>query len=93
MGPVLAMLISHLVSVVVTDLDVVGVPVDEPEADPPLVVDRDRVLASAVAFQCVEPIAGWNLQVVDLGREVHILELAAARPATSGGNRLARPVS
>jgi hypothetical protein len=44
------MLIADSVSVVITDLDIVGIPVLEPEADPPLVIDRDRVLALALTL-------------------------------------------
>jgi hypothetical protein len=36
---------------IVDDLDVKGVTVTPPEADPPLLVDPDAVLALAIAFQ------------------------------------------
>jgi len=55
---------SHLVSVIVCDLDIVGITIDEPEADAPLVVDRDGVLSLPVLPKLVEPIAGRNLKVI-----------------------------
>jgi len=72
----LAILISHLVSVVVADLDVIGIPALEPEADPPLVIDRDRVLALTIALQPVQSVAWRNFEVIRTCREVYVLELA-----------------
>src|SRR5450759_1164758 len=51
-------------SVVVRDLDVIGIAVDEPKADTPLVVDGDRVLPFAITLQLVQPIAGRHPEVV-----------------------------
>lgn len=58
------MLMSHLLSVIICDLNIVGIPVDEPEADAPLVVDGDDMLSIPVPTESVEPIAGRNLQVI-----------------------------
>lgn len=66
----------HLLSVVITDFDVVGVAIDEAKADTPLVVDRYGVLALPVASKGVEPVSGRSLQVIESSREIHILELA-----------------
>lgn len=78
---------------IVTDFDVIGVAVHEPETDPPLVVDRDRVLLPlAIPFQGMETVSGRYLQVLQTRGQVHVLQLArAALAATSGGNRLAVP--
>jgi hypothetical protein len=76
LGPVFGMLISPFASVVVGDLDVIGVPVDDPEANSPLVVDGDGVLAFPVAFELVKAIAGRNLQVVEAGGLVDVLQLS-----------------
>src|SRR5882724_13529130 len=43
--------------VIVDDLDIVGVPVMEREADPPACVDRHRPLTAPIAFQLVQPDA------------------------------------
>jgi hypothetical protein len=52
-------------SVDVDDLDFVRMVVLPNEANPPLVVDADRVLADAIAFQCFEPIAGRHEQITN----------------------------
>ena len=63
-------------SVVVADLDIVGVPVLEPKADAPLVVDRNGVLAFSVAGEGMEPVAPRHSQVLQSHSEVNILKLA-----------------
>jgi hypothetical protein len=70
-------------------LDVVGIPVREAEADPPLVVDADRALPRALALESVEAIAGRDLQVVEPGGQVDVLELAsgATSDVRAGGAR------
>ena len=50
---------------VVADLDVKGVAILEPKADPPLIVDRYRVLTFAVTLQSVQAVAPWRLQVIE----------------------------
>ena len=49
--------------VVVDDLDVEGIGGAPDEADAPLIVDADAVLASTIALERLEPIAGRNAQV------------------------------
>src|ERR1700737_3339506 len=46
--------------VVVDQLDVPGAAGTPREADAPLVVDADAVLAGAAAGQLFEPVAGWH---------------------------------
>ena len=53
---------GHL-RVVVDDLDVEGIGGAPDEADAPLIVDADAVLASAIALEGLEPVAGRNAQV------------------------------
>jgi len=48
---------------IVDDLDVQGVTVTPPEADPPLLVDPYAVLALAIAPQSLELIRTWNRKV------------------------------
>jgi len=67
-------------SVVVGDLDLVGVAVLEAEADTPLVVHRDRVLTLALALKRMQPVAGRDLEVVEPGRQIDVLELARGLP-------------
>lgn len=59
---------------VVADLDVEGIPALEPEADPPPVVDRDRVLALTIALQPVQSVAWRNFEIIKTCREVYVLE-------------------
>lgn len=53
---------GHL-RVVVDDLDVEGIGGTPDEADAPLIVDADAVLASTIALERLEAIAGRNAQV------------------------------
>lgn len=53
---------GHL-RVVVDDLDVEGIGGAPDEADAPLIVDADAVLASTIALERLEPITGRNAQV------------------------------
>ena len=61
---------------VVRNLDVVGIPVDEPETDAPLVVDGDGMLSFPVSLKFVESVAGRNLQVLEARRQVDVLQLS-----------------
>jgi hypothetical protein len=60
--------------VVVADFDIVGITVDESKTDTPLVIDGDGVLALSIVLQRVQVIARWNLEIVKLRRQVHVLQ-------------------
>src|SRR5262245_58739344 len=62
-------------SVVVDDLDVMGVALSPNEADPPLVVDPDAVLARPVRRQRLQPVAGRHREVGQPPRLVEVAEL------------------
>lgn len=64
-----------LLLVIVADFNIVRVAITESEADSPLIIDRDRVLSLAVVLQRVQPISGWNPEIVEARREVNVLEL------------------
>jgi len=51
----------HLVSLVVAYFDVIGITIDELEANTPLVADG--VLSLSTSGKSMESIAGWNSQV------------------------------
>jgi len=53
---------------VVADFNVVGVAVLKPETDTPLVVDGDRVLASTVSSERMEPVAEWDFEIFHSSR-------------------------
>ena len=50
---------------VVADLNVFGLVVSPFEADAPLFVDADGVLAFAVALECFELIAGRDAEIIE----------------------------
>jgi hypothetical protein len=79
--------------VIVAELDVERIADFEAEANPPLIVDRDRVLSRAVSFERVQSIARRDAQV-DHGRsDVNSLKLpqGPARHIRRYALRLAGP--
>src|SRR6476646_6021853 len=71
-------------SVIVDEFDMVRTSVLPYEADPPLPVDPDAVLASPVALQRLQPIARRNPKIVEhLGR-VQLLQLPESRAQDPG---------
>jgi hypothetical protein len=50
--------------VIVADLNIVSITVLKPEADAPLVVDRNGTLSFAICTEGVKAITRWNLQVI-----------------------------
>jgi len=54
----------NLRSVIVTNLDALGVAVLPHEADAPLVVDADAVLPAAIARQRFQPVRRRNAQII-----------------------------
>jgi hypothetical protein len=62
--------------VIVADLDLVRIAVDEPKANAPLVIDGNGVLAPTVVLERVQPIARGHAQIVEPGRQIHVLQLA-----------------
>jgi hypothetical protein len=64
--------------VAVHDLNVVGIAVSPDEADAPLVIDANTVLASAIAPEGFKLVAGRGLQVFKGASPVQIEQLAAA---------------
>jgi len=65
---------------IVRNLYVVRVSFPPPEADTPLVVDPDAVLAGPVAAEFLQPIPGGNSEVVELFARVNLDELSPGRP-------------
>ena len=61
-------------SVIIGDLDVVGVTFLEPETDTPLIVYGYRMLPHAVPRQCMQSIAGRHLQIIKTGGNINILK-------------------
>lgn len=61
-------------SVIVRDLDIVGVAINEAEADSPLIVDRDRILPPAIGLERVKPVARRNAEIAQLSSQVDVLQ-------------------
>jgi len=62
--------------VVVHDLYVECVTVYETKAYPPLIIDRDRMLTFSIAPERMQAVARRDSQILQLLREVQILETA-----------------
>jgi hypothetical protein len=58
--------------VIIDDLDVKGMPVTPPKADPPLLVDSDTVLALSITLQSLELIRTWNRKVLQISGRVQL---------------------
>lgn len=67
---------THLVSVVIHDLNVNGVTFSPTKAHTELVVDAYAVLALAVTLQSFQPIAWWNPQVIETAGHAKLFQLA-----------------
>ena len=61
---------------IIHDFDAFRIAAAPHEANPPLVIDSDAVLGTAVCFQCFQPISRRHSQVVQRSGPVEIFELA-----------------
>src|SRR5579862_5865418 len=86
-------------SVIITYFNVVCIPVYEPEADTPLIVDRDSMLPLPVPAQGVQPIPGRDPEIVEACREIDVFQLPRRSSlhvprealAASGGEKVECP--
>jgi hypothetical protein len=69
------MLMGILALVVVAELNIVRIALLEPKANPPLVVDRNCILAAAITRQRMQAIAGGNPKVSHLRCDMYHLKL------------------
>ena len=76
---------------IVADLDLEGITIDEAKANAPLVVDGNSVLSLPVLLESVQPIARGDPEIVETGRQVHVLQLAGRARGDVRGKRLAEP--
>ncbi len=79
-------------SVVIDNLNLVravGLPL---EAEAPLLVDADGVLAFAVSLEGFEPVSGWDVEVVEFGDGVELGELAQRHAQECGREFAGLPV-
>jgi hypothetical protein len=61
---------------VIADLNIVRIAILEPEADPPLVINRDGMLAFAITFQPMQSVSRRYLEIIKARRKVYIFKLA-----------------
>ena len=66
--------------VVVCDLHLVGITIDEPEANAPLIVDTNRVLPLPILSKLMKTISWRNLEVVYSRRQVHVFKFTPRSP-------------
>ena len=64
---------------VIDNLHIVRIPVAPHEADPPLIVNPNAVLALAVAAQCFQPVASGSGEIEEGMRDMHQLKLSQSR--------------
>src|SRR5580658_8882236 len=67
---------SSTASMVVADFDILGAFVGPAEADPPLLVDPDRVLALPIARERLKPVSRRDSQVFQANRRVEKTKLS-----------------
>jgi len=60
---------------VIHDLDVLCVPIAPYEADPPLVIDTNTVLAFAAAFQGFQSVRGGEAEIIQAESSINGVEL------------------
>jgi len=70
--------------VIVGYLDVVRIAILEAKADPPLVVDADRVLTLSISTQGMESVAGGNSEIIKLRCMVNIFQSPNRPPQEVG---------
>jgi hypothetical protein len=66
---------SQVTSVIVYELDGMGISIGPPEADAPLIVDPDTILTGTVALELLQPVAGRHLQVLQRLRSIDSYQL------------------
>jgi hypothetical protein len=64
---------------VVSDLDLIGIPGAPSETDTKLVVDPDRIMASSIVLEQVQSIAWRRSQILELMRGIDHCEPPAGR--------------
>ena len=62
---------------VIDDLDIEHVAILPSEADAPLLVDADAVLAGEVALECLERVRWGNHQIAQIRSAIEVLQLLA----------------
>ena len=79
-------------SMIIRHLNVVHIAIVKPKANPPLIVDGNRMLAGPVSFKFMEPVARRNLQVGHARREIKIFQLSQ-RPLPDSRREPLRPAA
>jgi len=61
---------------VLNDLHLLWASVGPHEADPPLVIDSDAVLAGSITLQSFQPVPWWETKIVNRFCSPHLTKLA-----------------
>jgi hypothetical protein len=78
---------------VVYDLDVFSTCVRPPKTHPKLVVHTDAVLADAIAFKRLQPIAGRYPQIIQSSRDLQLAQFSASNGCDRGESLDPLPIS
>ena len=70
---------------IINNLNLEGIAVSPPKADPPLVIDANAVLASAIALELLQAVAGRDAEIVELLGGIHQSQLAEHDAVKLGG--------
>ena len=70
---------------IVNNLDLVGIAILPPKADPPLLIDANTVLSGPIASEFLEAIAWWRPEIVEGAGGIHDDELSKHCPPQVAG--------
>lgn len=77
---------------IIADFDIEGVAVDVPKTDAPLIIDRNGVLALAIALQRVQPIPRGHPEIVEPPRQIQVLQFSDSTSRDIRREAFGRPV-
>ena len=70
---------------IIDNLDLEGITVPPSKTDSPLVIDANTVLTGAIASELLQPVPGWDAEVLKLFGRVHDAELSQHEAMELGG--------
>lgn len=79
---------------VILDGDILGTCLGPDEADAPLIIDADAVLARSIPLQSLQPVARRDTERVEVGRRIELMQLPIGHlvdPGIELGSRFAQP--
>jgi hypothetical protein len=79
---------AHRSSVVVGNLNIIGVTIVPSKANPPLIIDSNAVLTLAVSRQSFEPISWGRSEICEVSGIVNLRQLSVGNSHDIPGNTL-----